>query len=69
MQIPMQLLLCKTFTCLTRPATTFFVSQMKKTCLKQPLKTLSREEMQNTHMEQCIKNKPLSDYIYSIATL
>ena len=29
-QIPTQLLLCKTTTCLMQPATTFFVSQMKK---------------------------------------
>ena len=29
-QIPAQLLLCKTTTCLMQPATTFFVSQMKK---------------------------------------
>ena len=68
-QSPIQSLLYKMTTCLTWPVTNFLVSQMKKTCLKQPLKTLSREEMQNKHMEQCIKNKPLSDYIYSIATL
>ena len=37
-QISIQSLLYKTNTCLTRAATTFFVSQMKKTCLKQPLK-------------------------------
>ena len=42
---------------------------MKKSCLKQPLKTLSNEEMENKHKEQCIKNKPLSVYIHSIATL
>ena len=29
-QIPIQSLLYKTITCLTRPAITFFVSQMKK---------------------------------------
>ena len=68
-QIPIQSLLCKTTTCLTRPATTFLVSQTKKACLKQPLKALSSKEMQNKHKEQCIKNKRLSDYIYSIATL
>ena len=67
-QIPVQLLPCKTTTYLTRPATTFFVTQMKKVCLKQPLKIYS-EEMQNKHKEQCIKNKHPSDYIFSFATL
>ena len=66
-QIPIQLLLCKATNCLTWPATTIFVSQMKKACLKQQLKTSSTEEMQNKHKEQCIK-KYLSDYNYSIAT-
>ena len=33
-QIPLQSLLYKTTTCLTRPATTFFVSQMKKNLSK-----------------------------------
>ena len=41
----------------------------KKPFLKQPLKTLSSEEMGNKHKEHYIKNKHLSDYIYSIATL
>ena len=36
-QIRIQSLLYKTTTCLMQPATTFFVSQTKKTCLKQPL--------------------------------
>ena len=36
-QIPVQLLLYKTAICLMQPATTFFVSQMKKAYLKQPL--------------------------------
>ena len=40
-QIPIQSLLYKTTTCLTRPATTLFVSQMKKTCRKQK-KNLSK---------------------------
>ena len=40
-QIPLQLLLYKTTTCLTRPETTFFVFQMKKTCLKQPLQNFT----------------------------
>ena len=30
---------------------------------------LSGKEMQNKHKENCLKNKRLSDYIYSIATL
>ena len=42
-QIPIQSLLYKTTTCLKRPATTFFVSQMKKkTCLKQPLQNFTQ---------------------------
>ena len=67
-QMPVQSLLYKTTTRLTRPATTFFDSQMEKACLKQPLKTLSSKEMRNKHKEQCLKNKRLSGYIYSIAT-
>ena len=39
----------------------FFDSQMKK--------TLSNKGMRKKHKEQCIKNKRLSDYIYSIANL
>ena len=58
-QIPEQLLLYKTTTCLTWPATTFFVSQMKKAYLKQPLKSLSSKEMGNMYKEKCIKNKRL----------
>ena len=68
-QISVQSLLRKTTTCLKRPVTTFFVSQIKKDCLKQPLKTLSSEEMRNKHKKQCMKSKRLSDYIYSIAIL
>ena len=41
-QIPIQLLLYKMITCLARQATTFFVSQMKKTCLKQPLQNFTQ---------------------------
>ena len=66
--IPIQSLLCKTAICLMQP-TTFFCSEMKKAHLKQPLKTLSSKEMWNKDKEQCIKNKHLSDYIYSITTL
>ena len=36
-QIPVQSLVYKTTTCLTRPPPTFFDSQMKKARLKQPL--------------------------------
>ena len=51
-QIPINSLLYKTTTCLTRPATTFFVSQMKKkTYLKRPPQNLPSEEMGNNHME------------------
>ena len=42
---------------------------MKKACLKQSLKRLSSKEMQNKNKKQCMKNKRLSDYIYSIPTL
>ena len=63
-QIPIQSLLRKTTTWLMRPATTFFVSQTKTATKK-----LSDKEIQNKHKEQSIKNKHLSDYIYSIATL
>ena len=42
-QIPIQSLLDKTTTCLTRPATTFFLSpKWKKTCLKQPLQNFTQ---------------------------
>ena len=41
-QIPIQLLLYKMTTCLAQPATTFFVSQMKKTSLKQPLQNFTQ---------------------------
>ena len=48
----------------------FFVSQMKKNLSKTTSKkTLSSKEMLNRHKEQCIRNKCLSDYIYSLATL
>ena len=64
-RIPIQTLLYKTTTCLTRPATTFLVLQMKKkTCLKQPQENFSRRR----NGKQCMKNKCLSDFIYSVAT-
>ena len=47
-EIPIQSLLYKTTTCLTRPATTFFVSQMKKNC-NNHYKTLPSEEMGKKH--------------------
>ena len=43
-QSPIQHLLYKTITCLTRPATTFFVCHMKKNCLKQPPQFFSLQE-------------------------
>ena len=43
-QILIKLLLYKTITCLTRPATTCFVHQMKKkNCIKQPLPNLTQQ--------------------------
>ena len=63
--IPIQLLLYKMTTCLMWLSTTFLLTQMKKTCLKQPLQNF----IQWRNGKQCIKNKCLSDYIYSIATL
>ena len=51
-------------------AATFFDSQMKKTCQKQELHSfIQQRNTKKKHKEQCIKNKHLSDYIYSIATL
>ena len=65
-QIPVQLLLYKTTTCLTRPATTFFwLENEKKACLKQQLQNFIQRRNAKKHIEQRIKNK-LSDYIYSI---
>ena len=53
MQISIQSLLYKTSTCLTRPATAFFVPQMKKTYRKQPL------QMGNKHKATMHKNNRL----------
>ena len=44
-QIPMQSLLYKKTICLTRQATTFFVSKMKNACLKQPLQNITQRKM------------------------
>ena len=69
-QIPIQSLLHKTTTCLTRPATTFFVSQVKKSLSKTTAKKRSPAKKCETNIrQQCIKNKRLSDCIYSVATL
>ena len=66
-KIPVQLLLYKMATCLMRPATTFFDSQLKnETCLKQQQNFIQQRNVKK-HKEQCIKNKQVSDYIYSIA--
>ena len=69
-QIPIQLLLYKMIICLTWPATTFFVSQMKKALSKMTTtKFYPAKKWETIIWKQCIKNKCFSDYIYSIATL
>ena len=76
-QVPIQLLLYKTTICLTRPATTFLVPQMKKTCLKPKFYPANKWETNiwesngkaTMGRQPCIKNKRFSDYIYFIATL
>ena len=61
-------LLYKATTCLTRPATTFFDSLMKKTLSKTTTtKLCPAKECEKKHKEQRTKNKSLSDYIYSNA--
>ena len=63
-------LLYKRTTCLTRPAAIFFDSQMKKTLSKTTTtKLYPAKEWEKKHKEQCMKNKRLSDYIYSNANL
>ena len=52
-----------------RPATTFFVSQMKKNKPNSDYKPLPSEEMGNKYKATMHKNKRLFDYIYSSATL
>ena len=54
---------------LTRPANTFLTPKWKKTCLKQQLQNFIQRRNAEKHKEQFIKNKRLSDYIYSIAKL
>ena len=67
-EISVQLLLYKT--CLMQPATSFFASQMKKNLSKTTTaKLYPAKECKKKLKEQRIKNKRLSDYIYSIANL
>ena len=47
----------------------FFGSQIKKTCLKQQQQNFIQRRNVKKHKEPFIKNKRLSDYIYSIANL
>ena len=55
---------------LTRPATTFFDSQMKKNLSKTiTAKLYPVKEYEENNKEECIENKDLSDYIYPIANL
>ena len=55
-QIPIQSLLFKTTTCLTRPATTFFVSQMEKNLSKTTTTKLYPASKWETNIRQhCIK--------------
>ena len=62
-QIPMQSLLYKMTTCLTRPATTFFVLQIKKNLSKTTTKKLYPAKKWETNLrQQCMKNKRLPDY-------
>ena len=52
-----------------RPTTTFFVSQMKKNLSKTSTTKLYPAKKWDTKKATMDKNKRLSDYIYSIATL
>ena len=53
-----------------RPGTSFFVSQTKKSLPKTTTKKLYlAKKVRNRDKEQCMKNKRLSGYIYSLATL
>ena len=62
-QILIQSLLNKTTTCLTRPATSFFVSQMKKNLPKTTTtKFYPAKKWERNIRQQCLKNKRLSDY-------
>ena len=61
-------LLYKRTTCLTRPAAIFFDSQMKKT-LSKTTTTKLYPAKECEKKQQGIKNKRLSDYIYSNANL
>ena len=68
-QIPIQSLMCKTTTCLTT-SDHFFVSQMDKNLSKTTTaKFYPSNKWERNIRQQGIKNKCLSDYSYSIATL
>ena len=67
-QIPIQWLLYKTTTCLTRPATTFFLSTKWKRPSKTTTNKLYPAKKCERNKEQCIKNNRLYDYMYSITT-
>ena len=67
-QIPIQPLMYKTTTCLTRPTTSFFCFTNEKNLSKTTTTKLYPAKKWETNIrQQCIKNKCLSD-IYSIAT-
>ena len=69
-QIPVQLLLYKTTDHLLNTTSNhFFCLPNEKNLSNTTTKTLASKEIGNKHKEQCIKNKCLSVYIYSIATL
>ena len=69
-QIPLQSLLYKTTTCLTRLATTFFwLANEQKLSKTATTKLYPAKEWKKDIKKQDIKNKRLSDYIYSIANL
>ena len=65
-QIPIQSLLYKTTTCLTRSATTCLSHKWKK---KKLSKTATAKLYPAEKWEAMNKNKSLSDYIYFVATL
>ena len=47
----------------------FFYSQMKENLSKTPTEPSPAKEHEKKHKEQCIKNKRLSENIYSVANL
>ena len=68
-QIPIQSLLYKTATCLTRLVTFFCLLNEKNPAWNNYYKTLHSEEMGNKHNATKHENKRLSDFVYSVATL